>query len=527
MVKEIPASLHVTGGRKAVKTAVPGVRTRQIVAVALVAVLVFARAVPSVQAQAQPRVPAPAAGFTALAALSDGGPAVSALAVDPADGRVLAELNAGTRLTPASLTKLTVAAAVLDHWPADHTFQTRLLAAGDIQSGTLTGDLVLQGSGDPSLDAAALWSLAAQVRGAGIAAIRGRVLVSLAPFGVVDCETKDRCDARQKSDRSYNAPIAAAGVDYGTWCISVRPGAPGQPAQVRGCQVAQLPIAVEGSIRTAARGGRTTLWAERTTVAGADVLRVAGDIAAEAPQELYRAMSDPARGTGLLLQEMLREIGVTSSGDVVVTATAPARATVLAQAEGLALGEQLGRMLRYSNNYIADVLTLDLAADTQGAPPATLAAAAGVLSDFAGPARAGPGPLRGCNGGTPPVLRSGSGLTPENLLSACDLVAVLMRQYRDTRHFPVFYGGLVVPRDAPFGFLRQGGDAWLDRVALKTGSMDDPHSVLGIAGYLRKQDGGFIAFAAIINGGGARSHVPLGSSMQAARADIESLLERY
>ena len=53
----------------------------------------------------------------------------------------------------------------------------------------------------------------------------------------------------------------------------------------------------------------------------------------------------------------------------------------------------------------------------------------------------------------------------------------------------------VVPRDAPFGFLREGSDAWLDRVALKTGSMDDPHSMLGIAGYLRKRNGGWIAFA--------------------------------
>ncbi len=472
-------------------------------------------------------VQARAAGFPALAALSTGGPRVSALAVDLSDGRVLAELDAGTRLTPASLTKLSVAGATLDHWPADHTFQTRLLAAGEVESGTLVGDLVLQGGGDPSLEAATLWSLAAQVRGAGIAAIHGRLVVNVAPFGVVGCETRDRCDALQRSDRSYNAPVAAAGVDYGTWCISVRPGSPGRSAQVRGCQVSLLPIEVDGSIRTVGHGGRTTFRAERVTIAGTDVLRVGGDIAAGDPQELYRAMSDPAHGTGLLLREMLREIGVTVSGEVVVSTEVPVRTSLLAHTDGLMLSELLDRMLRYSNNYIADVLTLDLAADTQSMPPATLAAAGGVLSDFVGAALAGAGHPRGCISDTPPLLHSGSGLTPENLLSACDLVSVLARQYRDTRHFPVFYGGLVVPRDAPFAFLRQGGAAWLDRVALKTGSMDDPHSVLGVAGYLRKKDGGFIAVAAIVNGGGARLHVPLGSSMEAVRADIESLLERY
>jgi D-alanyl-D-alanine carboxypeptidase/D-alanyl-D-alanine-endopeptidase (penicillin-binding protein 4) len=86
---------------------------------------------------------------------------------------------------------------------------------------------------------------------------------------------------------------------------------------------------------------------------------------------------------------------------------------------------------------------------------------------------------------------------------------------------------LIVPRDAPFGFLREGGDAWLDRVALKTGSMDEPHSVLGIAGYLRKRNGGWIAFAAIVNGGPTRPHVPLRDALGAARADIEALLAKY
>src|SRR5690606_40968054 len=59
--------------------------------------------------------------------------------------------------------------------------------------------------------------------------------------------------------------------------------------------------------------------------------------------------------------------------------------------------------------------------------------------------------------------------------------------YRDARRFPAFYGTFVVPRDASFTYLRRGGADWLDRVALKTGSLTQPVSVYGIAGYLRKQ----------------------------------------
>jgi serine-type D-Ala-D-Ala carboxypeptidase/endopeptidase (penicillin-binding protein 4) len=467
-------------------------------------------------------VPAVSAGphdaWPALAELSRSGVQVSAAAIDLDHNLVLDQLHGDTRLTPASLTKLVTAAVALGQWAPDKVFHTRLMASGAIIDGDLRGDLILLGSGDPSLDDQSFWNLAAQLRGAGVTHVSGRLLVIPAPFGAMDCETQDRCDAMRRSDRAYNAPLGALGVDFGNWCVMVRPTAPGEAAAVQGCGVTRLPIAVEGSIHTVLGTARQTFWMERLTDAAGDRLRVGGDIPAGPAQQDYRAMSDPVRGSGLLLKEMLREIGLRIDGEVVLGTAAPAATTrVLADTQGLALNEQLGRMLRYSNNYIADVLTLDAAAE-MGAVPTQLSGAAQVLSNFV--------TGLGQRGG-PPLLHSGSGLTPENALSADDLIAVLAHVYRDTRRFPAYYGGLVVPRDAPFGFLREGSEAWLDRVALKTGSMDVPHSVLGIAGYLRKRDGGWIAFAAIVNGGEARPHVPLREALQAARSDVEDLLRKY
>jgi D-alanyl-D-alanine carboxypeptidase/D-alanyl-D-alanine-endopeptidase (penicillin-binding protein 4) len=234
-------------------------------------------------------------------------------------------------------------------------------------------------------------------------------------------------------------------------------------------------------------------------------------------------MSNPALGAGMFLREVLREIGIRVNGAVSVSySPVPAGAAILAQAEGISLKEQLGRMLRFSNNYVADMLTLNLAYATNGEAPAQLATAASTLSEFVARITAVPGDPR-----PPPVLRSGSGLTPENELSAGDLVTLLAAQYRNPRNFPAFYGGLVVPRQAPFQFLRTGSPAWLDRVALKTGTMDDPHSVAGIAGYIRKKNGGWMSFAAIVNGGEKYHHVPLYKAMEAMRSDMDSLLARY
>jgi D-alanyl-D-alanine carboxypeptidase/D-alanyl-D-alanine-endopeptidase (penicillin-binding protein 4) len=461
------------------------------------------------------------ADWPALHELEDTGAVVTAAAVDLESGAMLEQVNANQRLTPASLTKLAVAATALDVWPADKTFQTRLLGVGPFKNGRIDGELMLQGMGDATLDHLALWSLAAQLKATGVSGINGRLSIDTAPFGPLGCETKDRCDAMQHSDTAYNAPLAAVAVDYGNWCVDIRPAGIGAPAVVSTCGMAQSPIPVEGSIRTVSAAARPTFWVERVTTGGSDSLRVGGDIPLGDVISVYRAMSDPALGTGLLLREVLREIGISVSGSVdVVHTQVPIDAYPLAQNDGLSLKEQLGRMLRFSNNFIADMLTLNLAATQRVQAPARLSDAAGTLSEFM--AR-----VRDDAKATPPPLFSGSGLTPENLLSADDLTTLLAAQYRNTRNFPAFYGGLVVPRQAPFGFLRVGSPAWLDRVALKTGTMDDPHSVCGIAGYLRKKDGGWIAFAAIVNGGPRMLHVPLYKAMQAARADVDALLAKY
>jgi D-alanyl-D-alanine carboxypeptidase/D-alanyl-D-alanine-endopeptidase (penicillin-binding protein 4) len=464
------------------------------------------------------------AEWRSLAALEREGARVSAAAVDLSNGTAIEGLHAGTRLTPASLTKLITAAATLQQWPADRMFRTTLLATGDVRNGVLAGSLILHSAGDPSLDDHALWALAAQLKGFDITSVTGGLTISLSPFGPVACGTKDRCDAQRFSDRAYNAPIAALGVDFGNWCVIVRPTQVGSNAQVRGCGVAHLPIRISGEVKTLAANSHPTLWVERSTGAEGDALLVGGGIPIGGDERIWRAMSNSAHGVGLLLVEILRELGIAINGPIRVTEDAPPDgARELAAAEGLTLREQLSRMLRFSNNYIADVLTMDLAASTASAPPSDLASAAQALSQFMSAVPR----AKSISEPQPLQLLSGSGLTVENRLSADDLTAVLAYQYRNTSHFPAYYGGLTVPREAPFDFMRKGGDAWLDRVALKTGTLNEPVSVCGVAGYLRKRDGGWIAFAAIVNGAPNRMHIPIDTAMHAIQTDIEEILSRY
>jgi D-alanyl-D-alanine carboxypeptidase/D-alanyl-D-alanine-endopeptidase (penicillin-binding protein 4) len=462
------------------------------------------------------------ADWHALTALQQNGARVSASAVDLSDNTVIQQLNSDVRLTPASLTKLAVAATALSVWPADKMFKTQLYVSGSIGNGKLSGDVYLVGAGDPSLTGDNLLALAAQLKGTGITSVSGKLIVVPAPFDSVLCETKDRCDASVRSDTAYDAPLASIGTDFGTWCVDVRPTRVGKPATITGCTT-RLPIPVQGAVQTAIDNKGTALRVERATVDGNDGLRVGGTIAEGTSQRVYRSMSNPALGAGLLLNASLQDMAIDVAGGVIVKDGAlPTTANVVATTTGLALKEQLGRMLRFSNNYIADVLTLTMAADISDKPPASLSDAAKTLSNFMVRTQGKK------NRSSPPPLFSGSGLTPENELSANDLVRLLSYTYRDTRNFGSFYGGLVVPRQSPFIFLRNGSSAWQDRIALKTGTMDDPHSVCGMAGFLRKKDGGWITFAVIVNGGATQNrHVPLYKALEAIRTDIEALLKHY
>jgi D-alanyl-D-alanine carboxypeptidase (penicillin-binding protein 4) len=310
--------------------------------------------------------------FSDLAELGAHGARVSAMALDLDSGKVLGSLNPGERLTPASMTKMVTAATALHHWAADHDFPTRLLTQGNIDGNTLKGDLILQGGGDATLDDQALWSLVAQLRSTGITRVTGKLVVNPYPFGTVPCQTQDRCEAMTRSDTAYDAPLSSIGVDFGTWCIQVRPTQPGAPAQVRGCAVAKLPIPVDGTIQTVGARKKQTFWIERVTDQDGDELHVNGNIPYGRTVKVYRSMSDPARGAGLLLQEMLNEAGINVNGAVVIgKGGLPSPATTLASIATLSLREQLGRMLRYSNNYIADVLTLDLGTGGKDPPAAT------------------------------------------------------------------------------------------------------------------------------------------------------------
>lgn len=135
----------------------------------------------------------PGQDYGALVAAIDGlldrnMPGVFGLALVAPNGELVYGRDADRPLIPASTQKLVTAATTIEKLGPDFRLKTRLLATGPVKDGVLHGDLVLVGSGDPTLGdprwgrvvpnrpRTPLESLAKQVAEAGIREVTGQVI---------------------------------------------------------------------------------------------------------------------------------------------------------------------------------------------------------------------------------------------------------------------------------------------------------------------------------------------------------------
>ncbi|GGL98096.1 D-alanyl-D-alanine carboxypeptidase [Pseudooceanicola nanhaiensis] len=119
---------------------------------------------------------------------------VGYVVADAESGLTLEGQDTRVALPPASVCKALTSVYALEVLGADHRFETTLLATGPILDGRLDGDLVLFGSGDPTLDTDGLGTLATRLKEAGVTEVAGRFLVygGALPFvPTIDVEQPD------------------------------------------------------------------------------------------------------------------------------------------------------------------------------------------------------------------------------------------------------------------------------------------------------------------------------------------------
>ncbi|WP_445000342.1 D-alanyl-D-alanine carboxypeptidase/D-alanyl-D-alanine endopeptidase [Halomonas mongoliensis] len=458
-----------------------------------------------------------ASGFPQLGRLADKGFLISAEARLIDEGTVLGAIEPDRQLSPASVTKSYLAAAALDRWGPQHRFATRLVSeARPTSAGLLSGDLILDGGGDPALTTEDLWRLAQRLHQAGVREVDGRLLVSQWRFGPVACITTDRCQARERSANAYSALLSSAGVNYGSWCVSVAPGdAPGQPARVTGCDSQAAVLEIDNRVETRPDNSGTELRAERVTRDDRDIMVLSGQISTNArPRDIYRASSDPAEQMAVTLLAMLEQAGIQVRGGAETTlAEPPVVSRTLAEVESKPLQELLLRVMNYSNNFMADVLALNLVET----PRADLRQGGAAIEAF----------VAGIPDHGPLTLFSGSGLTTENRTSARGGNALLESIYYRPSLFPSFVATLQSPGNGVMRFIRRGSPTFQHHVMLKTGTLNQPVAVRAVSGYFRTRSGRWGVFTVLVNGTGSTPYLSWPEVLDPLSVDLERMIDNH
>jgi D-alanyl-D-alanine carboxypeptidase/D-alanyl-D-alanine-endopeptidase (penicillin-binding protein 4) len=404
------------------------------------------------------------------------------------EGKEILNVNAGRAMVPASLTKIVTGAAVLNNFPLNKKFETKLMAKNIVKDGVLSGDLCLKGGGDPSFVSEKMWFLVNELKRTELTSIEGDLLVDATRF---DDELFDSGRDSVRVDRAFDAPISAASFNWNSTNIFIRPGrSAGAPAKVILDPQSDY-LELENKTKTVAKSGVKTLEAIRVKILDHDKIIVSGSISLDAPEAvIYKSISNPNMWIGMHLKEFLKQRGITLKGKVKV-GSCTAGAYTLAVSQSKNLNEITSDMLKFSNNFVAEMLAKNLAAENNNAPAKMKDGIEEIKKymDSVGFER------------KDYILENVSGLTRDNRFTAKQLAKVLTIVKNDFLIFPEFSGGL--PIAGVDGTLKNRMKTKLENradqnmVRAKTGYLD---GVVGLAGFIGRKNNSPLVFVFMFNG---------------------------
>ena len=399
------------------------------------------------------------------------------------DKTTILDLNSSKKMIPASVTKLATSGAVLRHFPPGSKMKTQLLATAASEGSTLKGDLYLRGGGDPSFVSENMWYLVNVFTRSGIKTIDGDIVVDDSLF---DDLRFDPSRQSERVDRAYDAPTGAMSFNWNSVNIFIRPAAKaGEPAMVT-LDPENGYTHLKAKVETVAAGKNSSIEADRDESKDGDLLVVRGRIAVDSKEMvIYKNITHPDLWAGENLKSFLAERGIIVKGKVRAGGV-PKAARLLAESEGHSIEQILADMNKFSNNFVAEMLTKNMGA--LNSPPGTIEKGMVVIRDY----------LKSLGLGEKDFdLYNPSGLTRKNQITPQALWRVLNDLRSQFQYQPEFLSSL--PIAGIDGTLKKRmKDSPAERtVRAKTGFLT---GVVSLAGYAGRGDGAVIPFVFMYNG---------------------------
>jgi D-alanyl-D-alanine carboxypeptidase/D-alanyl-D-alanine-endopeptidase (penicillin-binding protein 4) len=409
------------------------------------------------------------------------------------DGQVIYSRNAGVRVMPASTMKLVTAAVAAEKLGWDYTFETRLETTGPVVDGVLRGDLVVVGTGDPTIEAQELRTAplfeewAEQLVKAGVRAIDGRLIGDDNAF---DDETAGAGWAWDYLTAAYAPPSGA--LNYNEGLVAVRVLAAPPEARDTSPRVELAPVGhglrVDNRVRRVARGQPAAVTVSR--LPGENTLVVDGTLPiGRGSVVMATTVPNPTLFFIEGLRAVLASRGIEVRGgahDIDDVSDVPGQRGVFARHSSAPLRAIVAKLLKDSPNLYGEVVFKAIGHEMGKADEGTTAAARRIVTETLDNWNVRPRSL---------VMYDGSGLSRYNYVTAELLVQVLERMWRDERHRAPFVAGLPIAGiDGTLSTRMKG--TLRRRVQAKTGTISNARA---LAGYLDTTHRGRLAFAMVAN----------------------------
>jgi D-alanyl-D-alanine carboxypeptidase/D-alanyl-D-alanine-endopeptidase (penicillin-binding protein 4) len=451
--------------------------------------------------------------------------AVSVLLVD-AQGQGAPRIShrAGVAMNPASVMKLVTTFAALELLGPAYTWGTPVFIEGAVRDGTLFGNLMIQGQGDPKLVLERLWLLLRRVQGLGIHTIAGDIVLDRSAF---DVPATDPSSFDSEPLRPYNAAPDALLINFKSVVMTFVPDRTVHTARVHfepplaGVQM-QTSVPLSNGLNGASRECGDYRAALKADFSDATRIRFAGTYPASCAENVWSvAYADPNSYNVRAVEGLWREmggqlIGTVREGRVPAllgvakdSPLAPVLAPVFQpvfEISSPTLAEVIRDINKYSNNVMAQqlFLTLSLPARGQNGNPSGAAMAQTATHENAQePPRAASREAsrevvrrwwnERIGSDDAPTLDNGSGLSRQERISAQALARLLQAAYRSPL-MPELMSSL--PITGVDGTLKRSRAMPQGRAHLKTGSLRD---VAAVAGYVHAASGKRYVLVAIAN----------------------------
>lgn len=406
----------------------------------------------------------PAAADVDLHALSGLSGKCGYVVADADTGEVLESHNPLLGLPPASTAKALTTIYGLTMLGSEFRFVTKVLATGPVENGELKGDLVLAGGGDPTLDTDALASLARQLKDKGVKRIAGRALVwgGALPY-------QRQIDAGQPDHLGYNPSLSGLNLNYNRIYFEWKRGSGGFEVTMDARTRKYRPRVAMTTMKVVERSSPiythvSTKDMDQWTVARRALGKKGGRWLPVRRPQYYAAevFHTIARSHGIDLPRFRN------------TDRAPG-GRIMAEWRSEPLPGMLRRMLKYSNNLVAEAIGLS-ASQASGKSPANLAASGRMMSDW----------LKATKNANHAKLVDHSGLGEDSRISARDMVRALNHQgWNGALHGLMKQVWLRDDKGRPI-------KAHPVKVEAKTGTLN---FVSALAGYASGPNGRHLAFA--------------------------------